>query len=65
MKRGSYWTYSAACALIWALILFVAWVVHAERFHTLTLVALGFAIAWVSGTLARWVYPPPKRWRRR
>ena len=22
----------------------------------------GFAIAWVSGTIARYVYPPPARW---
>ena len=64
MNRRSYWMYSAACALVWALILFVAWIVHADRFHTLKLVCLGFAIAWLSGTIARYMYPPPRRWRR-
>jgi hypothetical protein len=52
------------CALIWAVILLVA-KVDSDRFHTLSLVFLGFAIAWVSCTIARYVYPPPRRWQRR
>jgi hypothetical protein len=64
MNRRSYWVYSGACALVWAVILLVA-KVDSDRFHTLSLVFLGFAIAWVSGTIARYVYPPPRRWLRR
>ena len=26
------------------------------------LVFLGYVIAWVSGTIARYVYPPPSKW---
>jgi hypothetical protein len=64
MSRRSYWLYSAACAGVWIIILVVAKVADPHRYHELSLVFLGFAIAWVSGTIARYVYPPPRRWRR-
>jgi hypothetical protein len=65
MRRRSYWVYSAVCGLIWLVLLVVTKVADAHRYHELSLVFLGFAIAWVSGTIARWVYPPPGRWLRR
>jgi hypothetical protein len=64
LKRRSYWIYSAGCAVVWAVILLIAKAADSDRFHTLVLVFLGFAIAWVSGTIARYVYPPPHRWRK-
>src|SRR5205823_332661 len=33
-----------------------------ERAQTYLLVFFGFCIGWVSTTIARYVYPPPKRW---
>ena len=56
--------YSAACGLVWALLLVVAKIADPHRYHELSLVFAGFAIAWAAGTIARWAYPPPKRWLR-
>jgi hypothetical protein len=33
-----------------------------EGAQTTLLVFSGFCIGWVSTTIARYVYPPPKRW---
>src|SRR5216684_5336333 len=33
-----------------------------ESAQTILLVFFGFCIGWVSTTIARYVYPPPKRW---
>jgi hypothetical protein len=33
-------------------------------FHTIVLVFAGWTLCWVS-TIARFVYPPPKRWLQR
>jgi hypothetical protein len=63
-KYRNYWAYSAACFLVWGIIL----VVRATAFgstattHNVLFVFAGWCIAWVSATIARWVYPPPKRW---
>ncbi|HEX4519436.1 MAG TPA: hypothetical protein VH063_07625 [Gaiellaceae bacterium] len=63
IQRRSYWLYSIGCAVVWAVILVISAAVGSEdRFHNLLLVFGGFAIAWVSGTIARYVYPPPGRW---
>ena len=32
--------------------------------HTIVLVFGGWALGWLSATIARYVYPPPARWRR-
>jgi hypothetical protein len=62
-RRKSYWIYSTGCAVVWAIILGVTAAVGSkDRFHSVLLVFVGFAIAWVSGTIARYVYPPPSRW---
>ena len=34
-----------------------------EGFQSGLLVFSGFGICWVSATIARYVYPPPKRWQ--
>jgi hypothetical protein len=58
-----YWGYSIAAFLVWGLILLIVWTRgNAANTHDLLLVFLGWAIAWVSTTIARVVYPPPKRW---
>ena len=63
MKTRSYWRYSAALAIVWALNLGLSSVVDsADRHRSRRLVFYGFALGWVSTTIARYVYPPPKKW---
>jgi hypothetical protein len=63
-KYRNYWAYSIVCFLVWGVIL----AVRAIRFggssttHDVLYVFGGWCIAWVSATIARSVYPPPKRW---
>ena len=60
----SYWVYSVGLAVVWAAILIgVAAKGTSDKLHTVLLIFAGFAICWVSGTIARFVYPPPKRWQ--
>jgi Kef-type K+ transport system membrane component KefB len=62
-KHRNYWFYSIACFLVWAVLLaVVALKGNKETTHNFVLVFSGWAIAWVSTTIARYVYPPPKRW---
>ena len=45
------------------LVIVLAIVASVESYdlHTFLLVFAGFAIGWVSGTIARYVYPPPQK----
>jgi hypothetical protein len=61
--RQSYWIYSAALALAWAIVLVLIFTLRGPQIgQGALLVFAGFVIAWISGTIARWVYPPPARW---
>jgi hypothetical protein len=64
MKRFShtYTGYSIGCAIVWAVILAAvsAKADNAAR-HTYLLVFGGWVFGWLSATIARMVYPPPKR----
>jgi hypothetical protein len=66
--RRSYTTYSLGVAVVWAIVLAVGAILdrHAKfsatTFDVLLLVFGGFAIGWVSATIARFVYPPPRKW---
>ena len=63
MKYRNYWLYSAGCLVVWGVILAVTVSEGAHsKTHNVLLVFGGFWIAWVSGTIARFVYPPPRRW---
>lgn len=61
-RSNTYTGYSIACAIVWAVILATVSVAGdgATR-HKLLLVFGGWAIGWLSATIARAVYPPPKR----
>jgi hypothetical protein len=64
MKRSlhTYTVYSIGCAVVWAVILgLVAATGSKDKLQTISLVFLGWAIGWLSATIARAVYPPPKR----
>ncbi len=60
LRFRNYWIYSVGLA---AVVLILARTIGgSERAQTTLLVFLGFCIGWVSTTIARYVYPPPKRW---
>ncbi len=61
-RYGTYTSYSIACAIVWAVILagVFATADTATR-HTFVLLFGGWWIGWLSATIARAVYPPPKR----
>jgi hypothetical protein len=60
--RRTYTGYSIACGVVWAVILAgVSSTASPATRHTLMLVFGGWWIGWLSATIARAVYPPPKR----
>ncbi|HUC36927.1 MAG TPA: hypothetical protein VMR97_07375 [Acidimicrobiales bacterium] len=66
LKRRNYWVYSIGCFLVWSILLALA-AAKAKNgtFHNVLLVFAGWILCWVSATIARFVYPPPKRWLQR
>lgn len=59
----NYWIYSAGLAVAWAVVFLLTHSIRGqEGTHTTLPLFLGFCIGWVSTTIARYVYPPPKRW---
>ena len=63
LRFRNYWIYIAGLAIAWAVVLILALTIGGrERAQTTLVVFLGFCIGWVSTTIARYVYPPPKRW---
>ncbi len=63
LRFRNYWIYSAGLAVAWAVVLILALTIGgSERAQVYLLVFFGFCIGWVSTTIARYVYPPPKRW---
>jgi hypothetical protein len=65
VRRGTYTTYSIGVGIVWAVILVLTWLLASPgKAHTIFVVFGGFAIGWVSATIARYVYPPPEKYRR-
>jgi hypothetical protein len=63
LRFRNYWIYSASLAIAWAVVLILTLTIRGrESAQFLLLVFFGFCIGWVSTTIARYVYPPPKRW---
>ena len=59
----TYWCYSVGSAITWAVVLFLVRVFGGRKnAQYLLLVIFGWCICWVSETIARYIYPPPKRW---
>jgi hypothetical protein len=62
-SHNNYREYSVSCFVVWMVLLAVVAVRgDSDRTHRLLLVFGGWCIAWVSTTIARFVYPPPERW---
>jgi hypothetical protein len=63
-KYRNYWVYSVGCLVVWAVLLAIlAAKGNDHRTRDILLVFGGWCIGWVSTTIARFVYPPAKRWR--
>ncbi len=63
LRKRNYWTYSAGLAIAWAVVLLLTLMIRGSESAQITLLVFsGFCIGWVSTTIARYVYPPPKRW---
>jgi hypothetical protein len=61
----SYGAYSLGVGVVWAVLLVLAAVfAPAGKRRNVRVVFAGFALGWVSATIARYVYPPPKKYRR-
>jgi hypothetical protein len=65
-RLRSYTAYSIGVAVVWGVLLLLAWMLDpSRRFDSIVLVFFGFAIGWLSATIARVVYPPPRKHRER
>jgi hypothetical protein len=63
LRFRNYWVYSIGLAIAWAVVLLLALMIRGKQgVQPFLLVFGGFCICWVSTTIARYVYPPPKRW---
>ena len=63
-RLKTYTAYSIACAIVWIVLIAIgAATGKTSTQHTVLFVMLGWAIGWGSATIARYVYPPPKKYR--
>jgi hypothetical protein len=61
VRTRTYTAYSIGCAVVWAVLLaVVAAKASSHSVHNILLVFFGWVIGWVSATIARFVYPPPR-----
>ncbi len=66
LSLKTYTAYSIGCTVVWAVILAgVASEASKDTVHKFFLLFLGWVIGWLSATIARAVYPPPKSRRPR
>ena len=60
-RPRTYTTYSIGCAVVWAVILATVFTHTGDTTrHTFAVFFGGWAIGWLSASIARVVYPPPK-----
>jgi hypothetical protein len=63
LRFRNYWIYSAGLAVVWAIVLILALTIKGSAgVQPILLVFFGYCLGWVTTTIARYVYPPPKRW---
>ena len=63
LRFRNYWAYSIGSAIAWAIAFqLVRALKGRESAQSLRFVIYGWCICWVSETIARYIYPPPKRW---
>ena len=64
-RLHTYTAYSFGCAVVWALILASVSRARREDLEKYRHACMMWWAGWTSATIARWVYPPPKRPRPR
>lgn len=63
-RLRTYTAYSIGTAIVWAVIVVLAWLLDSSSaLDVMWLVSLGFFLGWLSATIARFAYPPPKKYR--
>jgi hypothetical protein len=65
LRLRNYWTYSIGWFVAWGIVLAIVSAARRDKLSVFVLVFAGASIGWASGTIARYAYPPPRRWRRR
>jgi hypothetical protein len=59
----TYTAYSIGCAIAWAIILSIcAAKESSHHMEYILCVFYGWTVCWISGTIARFTYPPPAKW---
>jgi hypothetical protein len=62
--RGTYTGYAIGCAAVWALIWLIALrTAKKETLDKLRITFPAWVMGWTSATIARYVYPPPRKKR--
>ncbi len=61
-RHRSFWVYSTGLVVVWGVLLIIVFNLKSPASSTVLLIFGGFCIGWVSTTIARYVYPPPKKW---
>lgn len=63
LRHRSFWVYSLGLAVAWAAVLGSAFLFRGAATGRLLLLVFGdFCLGWISTTIARYIYPPAKRW---
>jgi threonine/homoserine/homoserine lactone efflux protein len=63
-RSGTYTTCSIALVAAWVVVLILAFALDSsDTFHDVVILFAGFLIGWLAATIARSVYPPPKKYR--
>ena len=65
-RLRTYTAYSIGCAIVWIVLIAIG-IARGKSSpeHSVLFVILGWALGWTSATIARYVYPPPKKYRLR
>jgi hypothetical protein len=64
-RLQNYWVYSIGFGGAWGIVLAIVSASKRDKLDRFLLVFGGASIGWASGTIARYVYPPPRRWDQR
>ncbi|PZR89915.1 MAG: hypothetical protein DLM67_18455 [Candidatus Nephthysia bennettiae] len=62
LRLRNYWVYSNGFAVTRGIVLVIVAASRRNHLDSFLLVFAGASIGWASGTIARYVYPPPRRW---
>jgi hypothetical protein len=61
-RTSTYTAYGIGCFIVWALIFTIGAMHPKDTHHAIVLLFAGWALGSLSATIARYVYPPPKKW---